>query len=66
MTDLRLYFQKNPKIRYIVNALLTIFLLTLFPLFIFHGFSGFIVGLVLDILILNFIGAAWSPWKAQN
>ncbi|SEG87702.1 hypothetical protein SAMN04487919_15413 [Bacillus sp. ok061] len=56
-------FKNRPKLGYIVNLVITVICIYIFPMFILknHPFYGFILGLILAIIINSLLGAKWSP-----
>lgn len=56
-------FKKRPKLGYIVNLLVTVICICVFPIFILkdNPFLGFVIGVILALIINTLLGAKWVP-----
>lgn len=66
MRQIRSYFEKHPKISYIVNFIITIFFIMIFPKLFMPNFTGFIIGLLLASIVIKLIGVKWAPWSSKK
>ncbi|KQL50423.1 hypothetical protein AN964_22440 [Heyndrickxia shackletonii] len=54
-----------PKLSYLVNLVVTVVCIVIFPMFILksHPIIAFILGVIIATIINSILGARWRPWK---
>ncbi|QFF98453.1 hypothetical protein PB01_06220 [Psychrobacillus glaciei] len=55
----------KPRLTYIVNLVVTVICIMIFPIFIMksHPFYGFVIGIILATILNRLLGAKWRPGK---
>ena len=66
MRQIRSYLEKHPKISSVLNVIITIFFIMIFPKLFMPNFTGFIIGILIATIVTNLIGIKWAPWSKKR
>lgn len=61
LNKIRIFFKKKQKMAYLVNLIISILGIIVIPYFFSNNFTGFLLGLLITIIIINILGIGWKP-----